>query len=189
VDVKNLKIKKTNLPINSILTNSGIKYHYVDSYIGQIDDERNEISSTDLGKAFFSSGPKWTGHLFTLRNKIVVLFGLKTNGKVNDRQQQLADFKCVKGEELGLFKVYHKSENEVVLGQDDKHLNFRVSLFVRTSEDSNKQKEIIITTTVVFNNWFGRLYFLPVKPFHSIIVPVMLKGIIKSLIARILRSV
>ena len=75
-----------------------------------------------------------------------------------------------------MFQVFDKNENELILGEDDKHLNFRISLFI-----DHQSKEIIITTTVIYNNWFGKLYFLPVKPFHRFIVPSMLKAIIKEL--------
>ncbi len=119
--------------------------------------------------------------MFGLRNKIASIFGLKTPGEIDDRQQKLDNFKCEPGEQLGLFKVFNKTDNEVVLGEDDKHLNFRVSLLLNKHKIDLTKKEIIISTTVEFNNWFGRLYFLPVRPFHKIIVPTMLKGIIKQL--------
>ena len=48
--------------------------------------------------------------------------------------------------------------------------------------DSKKgSKNLTISTTVEYNNWFGKLYFFPVRPFHKLIVPAMLKGIIKKL--------
>lgn len=133
----------------------------------------------DVGRAFFSSGPKWIEGLFILRNKIVGAFGLKTSGSPADRQEQLANFKCEEGEQLGLFKVRNRTKNEVVLGEDDKHLNFRVSLFVENL--SGNRKSLTVTTTVLFNNWLGRLYFIPVRPFHKLIVPTMLKAMVRQL--------
>jgi hypothetical protein len=176
-----MRIIKTTLPNNSILNTSHKEYDYVDSFQGVLNDIENKISSVDIGKAFFSSGPKWVGKLFNLRNKIVSVFGLKTSGNVADRQQQLDNFKCEPGEQLGLFKVFNRTDNEVIMGEDDKHLNFRVSLFLDKSKTDKSKKDLIISTTVEFNNWFGRLYFLPVRPFHKFIVPTMLKGIIKEL--------
>jgi hypothetical protein len=175
-----MKIIKSTLPPDSVLKSSKLNYHYVDSYLGFFADSANTVTSADVGKAFFSSGPQWIGKLFTLRNKIVSLFGLKTPGNLRNREQQLTDFKCEPGEQLGLFKVIDRNAKEVVLGEDDKHLNFRVSMFVEEA-DVQGQRKLIISTTVIFNNRWGRLYFLPVKPFHSIIVPTMLKGIIKNL--------
>lgn len=176
-----MKIIKTTIPDHSLLNNSDIKYDFVDSFYGIITDKNRTISSTALGKTFFASGPKWVEELFAVRNKIVAKFGLKTSGNSSDRQQQLDNFKCEKGERLGLFKVFDKTDNEVVLGEDDKHLNFRVSLFLKDHKTDLEKREIIISTTVEFKNWFGPVYFIPVRPFHKIIVPAILKGIIKDL--------
>jgi len=180
-DKLKMKVIKTNLPNNSILNASHKEFHYLDSFQGTLTDVGNKFTSVDVGKAFFSSGPKWVGKIFTLRNNIVSIFGLKTSGNITNRERQLANFKCEPGEQLGLFKVFAKTENEVILGEDDKHLNFRVSLYLEQQTNGTKKKNLIVTTTVEFNNWFGRLYFLPVRPFHKLIVPTMLKGIIEEL--------
>lgn len=176
-----MKILKTTLPNNSILNTSHKEYDYVDSFQGVLNDNENKFTSADIGKAFFSSGPKWVGKLFTLRNIVVSIFGLKTSGDITYRENQLENFKCELGEQLGLFKVFAKTENEIILGGDDKHLNFRVSLFLNKKTKETKKKDLIVSTTVEFNNWFGRLYFLPVRPFHKLIVPTMLKGMIREL--------
>lgn len=174
-------VKKTKLPNNSILKKNIKKYDYIDSYQGELIDNEKNVSSTEIGKAFFTSVPKWAEKLFKVRNKIAKLFGLKTAGDITDRQNLLNNFNCEPGEQLGLFKVFDKTNNEVVLGEDDKHLNFRVSLFLDQQKNDISKKTLTITTTVEFNNLFGRLYFLPVRPFHKLIVPTMLKGIIKQL--------
>ena len=169
------------MPPASILNSGTGRYDYVDSFSGVFADPHHQITVTHVAKAFFSSGPTWIGSLFVLRNKIVALFGLKVPENVTNRQEQLNNFKCLPGERLGLFKVFDATDNEVILGEDDKHLNFRVSLFLARAPLDPTLKELTITTTVEFHNWFGRLYFLPVRPFHSLIVPTMLKGMIKSL--------
>lgn len=172
---------KTTIPPKSLLHTARKEYDYTDSYRGILQDNNNQLTPGDAAKAFFSSGPQWVGKLFALRNKIASLFGLKTAGPAGDRQSQLENFKGEPGEQMGLFRVYERTEKEVILGEDDKHLDFRVSLFMEPCKTGSRQKELTITTTVVFNNWFGRLYFLPVRIFHKRIVPVMLKGIIKEL--------
>lgn len=176
-----MKIVKSKLPENSVLNNNHKKYDYADSFQGTFVDVENKVTTTDIGRSFFTSGPEWVGKLFALRNKIVSVFGLKTSGDMDDRQKQLDNFKCEPGEQLGLFRVFHKTDNEVALGEDDKHLNFRISLFVHHYPTDLSKKAITISTTVEFKNWFGRLYFLPVRPFHAFIAPAMLKGIIREL--------
>lgn len=176
-----MKIYKSKLPDKSVLNDTKKTFNYIDSFDGLYIDKDLSITSTDIGKAFFTSGPKWVEKLFSLRNRIVSLFGLKIAGSVAEMKKQLETFNCKPGEQLGLFKVYAKSEYEVVLGEDDKHLNFRVSLFSDKQLTENSFRRLTITTTVEFNNWFGRLYFLPVRLFHKRIVPTMLKGIIIEL--------
>jgi len=174
-----MNIIKTKIPIASILNTSSKNFDYEDSFMGTYNDNQNLNGITDIGKAFFTSGPKWVEVLFSLRNKTVSIFGLKTTGKSENIEKQLESFKCNPGDQLGLFKVFFKNENEIILGEDDKHLNFRVSIFVNDSEKGTKT--LTISTTVSFNNWFGKLYFFPVRPFHKLIVPTILKGIIKKI--------
>ncbi|PIB37368.1 hypothetical protein BFP72_03010 [Reichenbachiella sp. 5M10] len=176
-----MKITKTDLPQKSILSTSEYNYDYVDSFRGAFVDETKRVDSTQIGQSFFSAGPKWVENLFELRNKLVGLIGLKTSGDATTRQQMLNRFNCEPGEQMGLFKVLHKTPHEVVLGEDDKHLNFRVSLWIDNHSSDKTLKNLTISTTVQFNNWFGRLYFIPVRPFHKIIVPTILKGIIRDI--------
>ncbi|MCK9414547.1 MAG: DUF2867 domain-containing protein [Prolixibacteraceae bacterium] len=154
-----MTITKTTLPKESILNVGHKKYDFVDSFRGVLNDDKDSFSTVDIGKAFFSSGPKWVGKLFALRNGIASFLGLKTAGNKGDIQKHLENFSCEPGEQLGLFKVFDKSENEIILGEDDKHLNFRVSLFVEHVQSSELKKELTITTTVVFNNCLN--YFPP----------------------------
>ncbi|HYF03821.1 MAG TPA: DUF2867 domain-containing protein, partial [Patescibacteria group bacterium] len=65
------------------------------------------------------------------------------------------------------------------LGEDDKHLNFRISFLLK--ENQAKHYQFILSTVVVINNFTGTVYFLPVKPFHSLIVPDMMRSIVKYL--------
>ncbi len=176
-----MTIIKSALPVKSILKTDENQFDYVDSFQGNFVDKNGNIGSTEIGKYFFESGPKWVDKLLTLRNILVRPFGLKTSRNVADKQKVLDNFKGEKGEQIGLFKVFDKTDDEIILGEDDKHLNFRVSLFIDKQNESRNEKKLILSTTVKFNNWFGRLYFLPVRPFHKLIVPLMLKGIIKKI--------
>lgn len=179
-----MNIKRSKLPDTSILNSNDKTYNYVDSFEGMLSDHEKIFKPADIGKAFFSSGPKWVEKLFDLRNKIVSAFGLKHSENLAGRQHLLDSFKCEPGEQLGLFRVYNKTDNEVIIGEDDKHLNFRVSLFLEDAKSDKPNRRLTVSTTVEFNNWLGRLYFLPVKPFHKLIVPAILKGIIKELEGR-----
>ncbi len=176
-----MKTEKVEVPEASMLLKDNDTFDYIDSFREDFTKSNRNFTSTEIGKAFFSSSPKWIEQLFSFRNKIVRIFGLKTSETITDRQNQLENFSCEPNEQLGLFKVFDKTENEVILGENDKHLNFRVSLFYKPANDFTNKNTLTITTIVKFNNWFGRLYFLPVRPFHKLIVPTMLRGIIRNL--------
>ncbi|MDP3150501.1 MAG: DUF2867 domain-containing protein [Ignavibacteria bacterium] len=174
-----MKINKTSLPGNSFLSIFQHQYHYVDSYSVIFESKGKEITVEDIGKAFFSSSPTWINLLLELRNKIVRLFGLKTGATGKYSRQMIDEFKYEPGERFGLFKVFSKSNNELILGEDDKHLNFKVSLLL--DKKVTGENILVVSTVVIFNNWFGRLYFLPVKPFHKLIVPAMVKSVVRQL--------
>ena len=118
--------------------------------------------------------------MFAFRNKIVGLFGLKPEMK-QKKQPTEKDFQCEVGRVFRAFKVFDKTNNEIVLGEDDKHLDFRVSLFIDKNKKEINKNSLTISTTVKFHNWLGVLYFLPVRPFHKMIVPAMLKNMIGQL--------
>ncbi|MEW7291490.1 DUF2867 domain-containing protein [Aquimarina sp. 2304DJ70-9] len=172
-----MKIKKIAFPENSML--SKIKYDYADSYFGQIQKENNNISIEEISKAFLTSSPRWIDLLMVFRNKIVSIFGLKTGNTLHKKDILSNHFTIEKGKRIGIFKVYEQNEGELILGEDDHHLNFRVSLLLEPAD--RDQKELIISTIVKFNNTLGRLYFLPVKPFHKLIVKNMLRNTIKEI--------
>ncbi|MDF1613231.1 DUF2867 domain-containing protein [Stygiobacter electus] len=176
-----MKISKTRLPNGSILKSEEKSFGYLDSFQGVFFDKGNFVSISEIGRLFFSSVPNWVEYLFKIRNKIVSLLGLKTSNSLKDRQNRLDNFKFETGEQFGLFKVFSKTNNEVILGEDDKHLNFKVSLFIDKQTNNREIKTLTISTSVSFKNWFGNLYFFIVKPFHKIIVPTMLKRIIKNI--------
>lgn len=176
----NMNIKKIELPENSVLSREKENFDYIDSFEGKLADTGHSIDITEVGKAFFTSSPKWGKKMFAFRNKIVSLFGLKT-GTETDAAKAADRFTCEVGEHVGLFKIFGKTNNEIILGEDDKHLDFRISLLFDENKDQKDAGFLTISTTVKYHNWLGVLYFLPVRPFHKLIVPAMLKNMIGQL--------
>lgn len=174
-----MKIERVPLPIESTLSDS--PPDYTDSFRGTYFAKDKDITTTDIGRAFFASAPKWVAALFKMRNVLVSLLGLKTSGNGTSQQETLDNFTFDPGDRLGLFKIYSKTNNEIILGEDDKHLDFRVALLREQADESQDRESLTISTIVNFNSNLGKLYFAIVKPFHRLIVPIMLKGIIRHL--------
>jgi len=60
------------------------------------------------------------------------------------------------------FPQLDSSNNALLLGMDDRHLDFRVVLHVG-------QARVTVTTLVRINNWFGHCYWAVVRFFHPFI--------------------
>jgi hypothetical protein len=174
-------IKQNKIPDYSILKNDEKSFHYIDSFQSQNLTIRTDYDIISIGRLFLTSGPKWADRLMLIRDKVVGVFGLKTSEQRTAEARNPDNFKFQVGEQLDIFKVYAKNENELVIGEDDKHLSFRVSLLLDCKNNEIEKKKIMITTAVEYKNIFGRLYFLPVKPIHQLIVKGTLEIMIKKI--------
>lgn len=90
--------------------------------------------------------PGWAAALLALRNRIVRPLGLKTEADAGLPA-------------LGLFPIRKDTPEEFVLGLDDRHLDFRITVF-------RQDERLYLSTWVHPHNAFGRLYLALVKPFH-----------------------
>jgi hypothetical protein len=87
-----------------------------------------------------------------------------------------------KSQQFGVFRILEITDNEVVLGENDKHLNFRTSLFIKRGIDDR----LVVSTIVKVNNYFGKIYFFVVKRIHQIIAPIMIKSMVKNIDGKLL---
>ncbi|PIF46212.1 uncharacterized protein DUF2867 [Chryseobacterium sp. 52] len=175
-----MKIEKTEFPEDSVLSKGKALFDYTDSFTGEVLNIGKRITTADIGQTFFTSSPQWGKKLFAFRNRIVKMFGLKTGVNRNEKLPS-EDCKMEVGEQVGIFTIFEKTDTEMILGENDKHLDFRVSLLYHKAQNSNEGNYLTISTTVKYHNWLGILYFLPVRPFHQLIVPVMLRKMIQKL--------
>jgi hypothetical protein len=141
---------------NSVASNGFGKVDYIDSYrIIKSTDENIEKISAQIFKL-----PSWIISLMKMRDILVQPFGLRT-GKTMMSQKKPGD---------AFFTKIAQTDNELVMGESDRHLNFRVSVLVDRSSSL-----IYMTTLVHYHNRMGKVYFFFIKPFHKIIVKSTLK--------------
>lgn len=69
----------------------------------------------------------------------------------------------VPGDRLGIFRITYIDDRELICGEEDSHLDFRVSLF-------KKDNAVILTTQVSVNNLLGKVYMFVITPFHKAII-------------------
>lgn len=164
-----MKVYRKTLPTDSLIAKALERIDYEDNFATIV--RGSALPLEKLPKLFFKSFPKWFLALMLLREKIGAVIGLKTATGL-DVPQQLQDFTGKVGESIALFHVMGRSEEELLTGENDSHLDFRLSFFVKPQ---GNESEISLSTTVQYNSWVGRLYFLPVKPIHNLVMPVILR--------------
>lgn len=125
------------------------------------------LDATAAARRMMERTPRWVTGLLVLRNAIVAPFGLKS---ASPRQMPSPD-------RIGFFPVVSETRERVVLGFDDRHLDFRVVVDVVHRSDARR---VIATTLVRTHNLFGRAYLAAVLPFHRLIVPAMLKQVARA---------
>ncbi|RCS58621.1 DUF2867 domain-containing protein [Parvibium lacunae] len=122
--------------------------------------------------AVVKATPPWVDFLMALRNRIVSKLGLKNLGVLSkDGLTQRRDYQP--GERLGIFTVVSNRPEELLLTDQDKHLDVVISVY----QSSANSSEFTISTVVHTHNWLGKLYMLPVAPLHKLIVRNMLSKV------------
>ncbi len=162
-----INIKTTKVPKNSIYKQFITKIDYKDAFSSKLTD--NNITVKNIYLNTFAHTPKWIIKLMKIRNSTVRVFGLRTTKKPSEVVLK----NIQEGKRAGIFTIYKTTENEIIAGEKDKHLDFIVSIF-------KKEKEIVLSTFVKYNNLFGRIYMTIVIPFHKLVVKAILKNAIKN---------
>ena len=152
-------IENKTMPINTKAKEFIKSIDFFDSFTVYIPKDE-DIKELYIKGLVFS--PKWVEYLLRLRNKIVKLFGLITVDTISK------EYDFTVGKKVGMFTLYHIQESEIITGEKDSHLDFCLSFL-------KEDKKLTITTLVSYNNFFGKLYFFFVKPFHKLIVKSMMK--------------
>jgi hypothetical protein len=122
-----------------------------------------------LARFIFSNQPSWVGKLMRVRDFIVAGFGLKTAGQLTTLASS------AKAERIGIFKIYSANETEIIMGEDDKHLDFRISILCSNGSGPESSRVLTVTTVVSCHNRLGRTYIFAIAPFHRMVVKSCLR--------------
>ena len=105
----------------------------------------------------------WIRLLLGLRDALVAGFRVKTTQEV--RRAAIAD----NADRIDFFRILARSDRELILGEDDRHLDFRLSLLLRARPDGSGD-ELVATTVVRCHNALGRVYLALIARFHRLVV-------------------
>ena len=154
-------ISKVDVPNESIVYDYISQVDYSDAYKMKLND--TSLSAEEIYIRIFSHVPSWVINLMKIRDKIVSLFGIKMSDDVGHKKVLIV------GEKAGIFLIHHIKEEEIIAGEDNMHLDFRVSVL-------KQDDDVTISTLVHYNNLLGKVYMSIISPFHKMAVKAIMKN-------------
>ncbi|MEE4010443.1 DUF2867 domain-containing protein [Roseibium sp. FZY0029] len=160
------------LPEDSLLNAYRAADDFLDTYSIPIRG-REDLLTADmrlLAERILTADIGWITALMSFRDKLAALVGMKTTQALaQERTAEAAAEKGV-GDRIGFFKIYSVSENEIILGENDWHQDFRLSLY----RQRQNGPRIYASTCCKPHNLAGHAYLALILPFHKMIVKTML---------------
>jgi hypothetical protein len=115
-----------------------------------------------LARVAFERQAMWIRALTWVRDAVMATVGVKSSRAIGAAA-------AAQGlQVIGYFPVLSKSAREMVVGGDDRHLDFRVAVLVRA--DAQGGRELVVVTVVHCHNRLGRTYLAVIAPFHRTIL-------------------
>lgn len=151
-------IESADLPSASRLSSFYGRADFADAYSVELPQAASGDAEA-LARRVFEQQPEWIAMLLGIRDRLVQPFGLK----------RAADLRSGEGERISIFRVFERHLDEIILGEDDRHLDFRVSVLVQPASGS-RPRRLIVTTLVFYNRLLGRVYIALIAPFHRLVV-------------------
>ena len=125
---------------------------------------RRDISARQAALAIFDTPPSWVNALMATRNWIVGWLGLKAGERALTEHGK---------PHIGIFPILSESPQEILLGLNDRHLDFLLAVTLKPEMIDTQQ--VTVTTVVKTHNRLGRAYLAVILPFHRIIARYMIR--------------
>ena len=113
-----------------------------------------------LARAVLAQPAWWMRGLMGMRDAAVAPLGVKTSRAIARERNA--------GDRIGFFPVQAQTSHELIVGEDDRHLDFRASILLQDEKDGARTLTMI--TVVHCHNRLGRCYLAVIAPFHRVIV-------------------
>ena len=156
-----MNVVECDVPSGSMLGRELIEHAYFrDAYRAPL--SRSELGIADVFFGIFAHHPLWMKLLLIVRNKVASLAGLDAPAASEILHVEIRDCYAV-GEKIGVWPIFSLSDDEVVTGRNNKHLDFRLSVLkVRDGDGAS----VVVSTICTVHNLAGKLYLFFVVPFH-----------------------
>jgi Protein of unknown function (DUF2867) len=167
------QVKEVPVPVACNLFHALKAVHFCDAF--QAPASNPELCPQEAYRAVFGCAPAWVGILLKMRGMVASMLGLRHGGGTGFEVTPGARYEI--GQRVGRFLIRSIERNELIVGENDKHLDFRISIY-RSS--LNSTETVTVSTAVEIHNAIGRIYMLVVEPFHRYIAQTMLQRAVDS---------
>ena len=161
-------VKQVAFPSKSAVATAFKAVNLADAFAIQLPSDASKNPDV-LARFIFSVQPTWIGALINVRDAIVAGFGLKTAKNLATLSSDPT------ARRISIFRVFGTSATEVVIGENDKHLDFRVSILCTPPTPPNTDNQLTLSTVVHCHNRLGRTYLSVIAPFHRQVVKASLR--------------
>jgi uncharacterized protein DUF2867 len=156
-----MNVVECGVPSGSMLSRELIERAYFrDSYRAPL--SRNELGIVDIFFGIFAHHPLWMKLLLIVRNRIASLVGLDAPSASEILHVEIKDRYAV-GEKIGVWPIFSLSEDEVVAGRNNRHMDFRLSVLKVPDGD---RTSVVVSTICTVHNRSGKLYLFFIVPVH-----------------------
>jgi hypothetical protein len=166
-------IRAVPFPSESRLRSLYKTAYFIDAFAVSLPERKSGQYNPDtLARAFFCEQPAWFSVLMWIRDRVMSIFGVKSSTEL----QAAAETKGI--DTIAIFPVISRTDNEIILGATDSHLDFQTSILIREDQhitegykDNNVNgKEMVAMTVVHCHGFFGKAYITIIKAFHVMII-------------------
>ena len=156
-----MNVVECEVPSSSMLTREPMQHAFFrDSY--RVPLRRRELGIVDIFFAIFAHHPMWMKLILIARNKVASLAGLDAPTASEILHVQIRDRYAV-GDKIGVWPIFWLSDDEIVAGRNNKHMDFRLSVLKMPDGD---RTSVVVSTICSVHNLSGKLYLFFIIPFH-----------------------
>jgi Protein of unknown function (DUF2867) len=140
------------IPSQSLLDADSVKTAYFsDCYKIPLRDQAMPMPAIFF--AIFGHHPLWVKALILTRNRAAAIFGLEVPTATSIFKPMQKSHYHV-GENIGPWPIFELQENELIVGRNNSHLDFRLSLLKAQSYNGH---DIMVSTICNVHNIYGKL--------------------------------
>jgi hypothetical protein len=155
-------VEACEFPSQSVLHPGYVgRAYFHDSY--RVSSARKDSSLVEIFFGIFAHHPTWMKVALVARNCLASAVGLEAPSKSEIMTPEIRSSYSI-GDKIGPWPIFALSENELVAGRNNGHLDFRLSI-LRAIDGENEA--VVVSTVCLVHNTFGKVYLFFIVPFHK----------------------